>query len=214
MSLLDWRFIKPLLTFVPTNAAVIVGDSLTTALEKLQGQINALPTSPAATGPAKAVLTTTFSTTGTRETVAIQLLVPAGGLVVGSTYAIKLYGQFTVTTYYSTNNYIRLRIGGKGTKSDPLIVVTSPQIGFANLANAGFTLDFQFTVQTVGTAGTVMAVSKMANSSSSDILTPDAIVPATVPINTTIANYISCTAQCGSNSSNISFYFGAIEQLK
>ncbi len=216
MSLLDWRFIKPLLKFVPLNASVSVGDDLTTALEKLQGQINALSYETT-----QAVLTAPTASISSTEAIVLQSLIPAGFLNVGSTYVVKAFGQYTHQWWTSSTNHLRLRIGNNGDKTDVLAVMLSPISNYYQNTNTAFMVEFYLTVQSTGTNGQAIAVAKLSSNGTGgitrgagDVLAPSDNYPSSIVVDSTMDNYLSFTAQCGSSINNMVFYYGTIEQTK
>ncbi len=225
MSMLDWRFIKPILSFSPINAAVNVGDSLNTALEKLQGQISGISTggssNPYPNG-AIASLTANVTTSGSNETVVMKAPIAGNILKVGSSYLVRLFGQYNYTSGNVTNSTLNLRIGRSGTIRDPLAAtLNGSSYGFFNIYNASFMIEFYATVRATGPKGSILAVGKLSPDGSSgidsggtDIFGPDGTAPTPILINTAVSNYITATATVGSNQSSLVFYQGTIEQLR
>jgi hypothetical protein len=197
-----------------TTAGIVDGGTTTVPAKKAVGMNLGL--TPATTTRATA---TTASNT---ETVLAQIALPANSMTVGSTYRIKVYGGFSNTLATAATTTWRVRLGTAGTTADA-IVVPSP-VFTSNAAatnNIAFNIEVMVTVRGTGTTGQVVAMGVLNNNGATGMTTsttnqvwPSGAAPGVGTglgsVNTTVANFLSVTAQTSTATSNVAVQISSV----
>jgi hypothetical protein len=142
---------KAVIAAVLAAAALVVG-----VIALMRPTPAAIPASaPITTTPAPAPIppvsiTSAVATSGTGQNQVVSLPIPANTLAVGTTFAIKAFGNATAPTAVN----FQIHLGPNNTTSDP-VVSTSDEEPVA--ANGGIATDGMLTIRTTGSGGATIA---------------------------------------------------------
>lgn len=142
------------------------------------------------------------ATSGTGETIIYQLVIPTNTVIVGTTFRIRAFG----VTAASGNPTFRVRLGTAGTVADTAVcataIITSAAAAFAEV-------EFLITVRAVGAGGTAIGT---GITTVGTIITATGTAPATIAMNTTVANTLTFTTTM--STSTLTYHNAIIEIVK
>jgi hypothetical protein len=170
----------------------------------------AIPGPPGPPGPSDGLYAETANSTivtgTTTETTLINggvgtLSVPANGFAVGDSFRAIMAGIINV----ANNQTIRIRV-----KAGSVILLDSGDQPVTNITNDVFSLNVDFTIRQIGTAGVASIVSlgtfHYTKTSNASIQGFSFNVVNNTTFNTTISNTLDITVQWGSNNAGNSIY--------
>lgn len=207
------------------NANVTLAKIANIADLTILGNISGAPAPPVALTPLQArtvagvsgklwaSMTAPSAAIANTETVVLSCTIPANYLVAGDTFQLRLSGVGTTSTSPGTGNW-RARFAPT-TMSGASILAMGPAFT-ASRTNAGFTVDYEINVYTIGATGTLQAESRCSTNPSVNDLFGTSLVStstATKTVDTTVANLLEFTFQSGAASANCTHYTGFIRQL-
>lgn len=153
--------------------------------------------------PGTAVILKTFPALAATDTILLSMPIPVSSLQVGSTFRAILFG---VQAAASNPITFTLRLGTAGTTGDATLLALAPVTASAN---GGLRVEFEFTVLTLGAAGTskVSAINQIAVIASTT--TNQTSATAAPAVNTTANNILTISGK--TTSSTFTLQAGSIE---
>lgn len=161
-----------------------------------------------------------YTNSTTTETVVVQSpVIEANSLVAGAAFRARILGVYSQTSTTANTSKFRLRIGPNGTIADAQVALLGSASNAAASTSIAFEIEAIATIRSIGVSGSAIALISLRNNGTTGVssaalrLGPSGVAPATVAVNTTVANRISFTAQPAVVTATITVAQAIIERI-